>query len=69
MNDAAVIAEIVGGVALLLWATRMVRRAIERAASTRIRSIIGASLKNRVRACAVGGGTALALQSSRLPWP
>lgn len=64
MTGAGVVIELLGGVALLLWATRMVRRAIERAAGVRIRAIIRHSVQSRIRASAMGAVSAAFLQSS-----
>ena len=55
---------IAGGVALLLWATRMVRTGITRAYGADIRRFLGRSTERRATAFAMGMGTALLLQSS-----
>lgn len=59
-----VLLNIAGGVALLLWATRMVRTGIMRAYGGRLRHALGRSIRNRLSACAVGLGIAGLLQSS-----
>ena len=55
---------IVGGVALLLWATRMVRTGITRAYGADIRRFLGRSTKQPLSAFAMGVGVAGLLQSS-----
>ena len=55
---------IVGGVALLLWATRMVRTGITRAYGADIRRFLGRSTKHPLSAFAMGIGVAGLLQSS-----
>ena len=70
MNDStAVIVNLLGGVALLLWGVRMVRTGVMRAWGDRLRNFIQQRLGNRVSAFAAGGvatailgsGTAMAL--------
>jgi phosphate:Na+ symporter len=56
--------DICGGVALLLWATRMVRTGIERAYGPALRNFLGYASRNRLAAFGTGLGTAAALQSS-----
>jgi phosphate:Na+ symporter len=53
-----------GAVALLLWATRMVRTGILRAFGSRIRFWLGQSTKSRAKAFAMGLGVTGLLQSS-----
>ena len=55
---------IAGGVALLLWATRMVRTGVQRAYGAELRRLLGRSTKNRVAACGMGLATAGILQSA-----
>ena len=55
---------IVGGVALLLWATRMVRTGVTRAYGSDIRRFLGRFTKHRLSAFALGVGVAGLLQSS-----
>ncbi len=55
---------IAGGVALLLWATRMVRTGVMRAYGSDLRHFLGRSTRNRVSACVMGLGVATVLQSS-----
>jgi len=56
--------EIAGAVALLLWATRMVKTGILRAYEARLRNWLSRSLDNRARAFGVGLGVSVAVQSS-----
>lgn len=53
-----------GGVALLLWATRMVRTGIERAYGNDLRNFLGHAARNRLTAFGTGLGVATVLQSS-----
>ena len=55
---------IAGGVALLLWATRMVRTGVMRAYGSDLRHFLGRSTRNRISACVMGLGVASVLQSS-----
>lgn len=55
---------IAGGVALLLWATRMVRTGVMRAYGPELRRLLGRSMRNRVAAAGMGVATAGMLQSS-----
>lgn len=55
---------IAGGVALLLWATRMVRTGVMRAYGSDLRHFLGRSTHNRLSACVMGLGVASVLQSS-----
>ena len=64
MSGHEVILSIAGGVALLLWATRMVRTGIMRAYGPELRRLIGRTTRTRLSAFAVGTGVAGLLQSS-----
>ena len=55
---------LLGGIALLLWATRMVKTGVMRAFGARLRQAIGQATAGRVRACGTGLAVATALQSS-----
>ncbi len=55
---------IAGGVALLLWAARMVRTGITRAYGAEIRRVLGRYTKRSLSAFAIGTGVAAILQSS-----
>ena len=56
--------EIAGAVALLLWATRMVKTGILRAYEAKLRNWLSRSLDSRARAFGVGLGVSVAVQSS-----
>lgn len=56
--------DLLAGIALLLWSTRLVKTGIMRAFGERLRRVIGRATANRVRACLAGAGVATALQSS-----
>ncbi len=64
MNGFELLIDICGGVALLLWATRMVRTGIQRAYGPALRRLLGYAARNRVLAFVSGLGTAATLQSS-----
>ena len=55
---------LLGGVALLLWATQMVRKGVMDAFGAKLRHAIARATNGRLRACATGVGVATALQSS-----
>jgi phosphate:Na+ symporter len=55
---------LLGGVALLVWATQMVRKGVMEAFGARLRHAIAKATDGRVTACATGLGVATALQSS-----
>jgi phosphate:Na+ symporter len=59
-----VLLQIAGGVALLLWAARMVRTGIERAYGPALRRTLAYASRGRGRAFGAGVGVALALQSA-----
>lgn len=64
MSGFELLLHIGGGVALLLWATRMVRTGIERAYGNSLRSLISHATRDRFRAFGAGLGVAAALQSA-----
>lgn len=64
MNGFEFLMQIGGGVALLLWATRLVRTGIERAFGPRLQRALGQSVQNRFSAFVAGLGVTAALQSS-----
>ena len=64
MSGHLLLLNIVGGVALLLWATRMIRTGILRAYGAELRRSLGRSSRSRVTAAAMGLGAAALLQSS-----
>ncbi len=55
---------LIGGVSLLIWATRFVRTGVERAFGERLRGLIAGATSSSLKACAAGIGVATALQSS-----
>jgi phosphate:Na+ symporter len=64
MSGHELLLNIAGGVALLLWATRLVRTGIMRAYGAEVRRVLGRSIRNRLTAFAVGLGITAMLQSS-----
>jgi phosphate:Na+ symporter len=64
MSGQMLLLNLLGGVALLIWATRMVRTGVLRAFGERLRGLIARATRNRVAACAAGVATAATLQSS-----
>lgn len=59
-----ILLNIIGGVALLLWAVRMIRTGIMRAYGARLRHALSGTAQNRLAAFGAGVGTAAALQSA-----
>lgn len=59
-----VLIDLLAGIALLIWATRMVRTGVERAFGDRLRGAIGRATASAPRAFATGLGVATAMQSS-----
>lgn len=64
MSGHLLLLHIAGGVALLLWATRMVRTGVMRAYGADLRRLLGRSTKSRLAACGMGLATAGVLQSA-----
>lgn len=64
MSGHEVLLNIAGGVALLLWATRMIRTGVMRAWGSSLRSLLTRSTRNPLSAFAVGLGVTGAVQSS-----
>ena len=64
MSGHELLLHIAGGVALLLWATRMVRTGVMRAYGADLRRLLGRSSENRLTACGMGLATAGILQSA-----
>ncbi|MAY62914.1 MAG: Na+ cotransporter [Rhizobiales bacterium] len=64
MNGTTVIIELAGAVALLIWASRMVRTGIERAYGDVLKDRLRLALGNSISAAATGTGLAIALQSA-----
>ncbi len=64
MAGHTLVLNLLGGVALLVWATQMVRKGVMQAFGAKLRQAIGAATAGRLRACGAGLGVATALQSS-----
>ena len=64
MSGSVVLLQLAGAVALLLWATRMVRTGVERAYGDVLRHKLRATMRNPVLAVAAGAALAVALQSA-----
>ncbi|TQF77016.1 Na/Pi cotransporter family protein [Elioraea sp. Yellowstone] len=64
MSGQMLLLNLLGGVALLIWATRMVRTGILRAFGERLRGLIARATRHRLAACGAGIATAATLQSS-----
>jgi phosphate:Na+ symporter len=64
MAGHTLVLNLLGGVALLVWATQMVRKGVMRAFGARLRQAIGQATAGRGRACLAGLGVSTALQSS-----
>lgn len=56
--------DLLAGIALLLWATRMVKTGIVRAFGDRLRGAIGRATSSPLRACSTGIAVATAMQSA-----
>ncbi len=64
MSGSVVLLHLAGAVALLLWATRMVRTGVERAYGGTLRRKLRATMSNPLMAVATGAALSVALQSS-----
>ena len=64
MSATALIINLLGAVALLLWGIRMVRTGVERAFGGSLKTVLGRALGNRLKAFAAGLGVTVVLQSS-----
>lgn len=64
MGGSVILLNIVGGVALLIWGTRMVRTGVIRAYGAGVRRALAAGTRNRLSAFLVGMGATAAMQSS-----
>jgi len=64
MSGTVVLINLLGGVALLLWGLHMVRTGFTRAYGNAIRTFLGQSLDNRLKAFGAGLAVTLVLQSS-----
>lgn len=64
MSGHGVLLNIAGGVALLLWATRMIRTGVLRAYGADLRRVLGHATHNRFGACGAGLAVTMLVQSS-----
>ncbi len=64
MAGHTILLNLLGGIALLLWATRMVKTGVLRAFGERFRKAVAQATANPLRACLAGIGVATAVQSS-----
>ncbi|CAM5766491.1 Na/Pi cotransporter [Labrys miyagiensis] len=64
MADQHVFLNLLAGIALLLWSTRLVKTGIMRAFGEKLRGVIARATSNRFSACLAGAGVAAVLQSS-----
>ena len=64
MTGSSLVLNILGAIALLLWATRLVKTGVLRAFGDRLRRILGRATANRLGAFGLGVTVATALQSS-----
>ncbi|QPC88361.1 Na/Pi cotransporter family protein [Mesorhizobium sp. NBSH29] len=64
MSGSVVLLHLAGAVALLLWATRMVRTGVERAYGDVLRHRLRSTMRNPLMAVLSGAGLSIALQSS-----
>lgn len=64
MNGGSVLLNLLGGIALLLWSTRLVKTGVLRAFGDKLRSILQGATSDRLRACGLGIVVATAIQSS-----
>lgn len=63
-NGGALLLNLLGGIALLLWSTRLVKTGVQRAFGDQLRALLQRATENRIRACGLGVVVATALQSS-----
>lgn len=64
MGGTGLLLNIMGGIALLLWATRLVKTGVSRAFGDSLQRLLHRSTANRLAACGLGVVVATALQSS-----
>lgn len=64
MSGSVVLLHLAGAVALMLFATRMVKTGVERAYGDVLRHRLRATMRNPIMAVLAGTGLAIALQSS-----
>lgn len=63
-NGGSLLLNLFGGIALLLWSTRLVKTGVLRAFGEELRALLQLATENRFRACGLGVVVATALQSS-----
>lgn len=63
-SGSTLLLNLLGGIALLLWSTRLVKTGVLRAFGDRLRGLLQRATSNRVAACGLGALVATALQSS-----
>jgi phosphate:Na+ symporter len=64
LGGTAILIQLIGGVALLLWGVRMVRTGVGRAFGANLRRIVGRAAGSRLKALMAGLAVTLVLQSS-----
>ena len=64
MSGSLILLHLAGAVALLIWATRMVRTGVERAHGAALRRVLNGAANNPLKAAVTGLGAAVMLQSS-----
>lgn len=64
MSANEVLIDLIGGVALMLWALRMVRTGVMRSFGSNLRGWLGSAMRNRLSAFGAGLGATVLLQSS-----
>jgi phosphate:Na+ symporter len=64
MTGGNLLLNLLGGIALLIWSTRLVKTGVLRAFGDRLRSVLGSATSNRLSACSLGTLVTMALQSS-----
>lgn len=63
-NGGSLLLHLLGGIALLLWSTRLVKTGVQRAFGDQLRGLLQRATENRIRACGLGVLVSTALQSS-----
>lgn len=64
MSASAVFVQLIGGVALLIWAVRMVRTGVVRAFGSSLRAVLASATRNRTMAAFAGAGVTVLMQSA-----
>lgn len=63
-NGGSLLLHLLGGIALLLWSTRLVKTGVQRAFGDHLRGLLQRATESRIRACGLGVLVSTALQSS-----